>query len=653
MNFSNMSIRNKLLLGNGITTILLILLCGIVWSSINTLNSTSKMVTHTYEVIDNSNGLVTSMVDQETGLRGFAVGGQDDYLEPYIEGKEKFSKYLKTAKQLTSDNPTQQKRFDDVASDAANWQAYAEKMIDLRKDIRKGEEKNRKLHVLINSGIGKQQMDGLRNEISSGQFKKSGENILAGMVNMETGLRGFMLNREEGYLEPYISGKNSVLSVLNTIEGTILAINARSWINNYAEKAIALVRETSKFKDNQELYLEFSKKQGKQYMDGLRKKVSTITMEEQRLMGERQKAASDSSSLAVSVIIIGGLVVILFAILFGFIISKSITIPVKIAVNAAKKLSEGDLTFHIDQDKIAKNEIGVLLEALQTTTNNLKQIVVNISQASTSLGDSSNQLNNVTSNTAEGIREQLQMTDQVAVAMNEMTATVQEVAQNAGTAAELTSKANMETDTGIQVITGTIAIITKLEDEIVNTATRLTELSKEADNIGGILDVIRGIADQTNLLALNAAIEAARAGEQGRGFSVVADEVRSLAQRTQESTAEIQNLIERLQRGTNEAVTTMEKSREFVTSSVNEASKSGASLNSISNVIVQINDMNTQIASASEEQSVTAEQINQNVVAVNEISQQSTKDAESTVQSSIELSKLADKLNGTVSRFKV
>ncbi|MCP5076525.1 MAG: chemotaxis protein, partial [Psychromonas sp.] len=195
--------------------------------------------------------------------------------------------------------------------------------------------------------------------------------------------------------------------------------------------------------------------------------------------------------------------------------------------------------------------------------------------------------------------------------------------------------------------------INKLEGEIINTATRLTQLAEEADNIGSILDVIRGIADQTNLLALNAAIEAARAGEQGRGFAVVADEVRSLAQRTQESTQQIQGLIEGLQKGTSEAVITMDKSREFVTSSVKEASRSGDSLNDISAVIAKINDMNSQIASASEEQSATAEQINQNIVAVSEISQQSAKNAETTVESSNGLSKLADNLNGSVKQFKI
>ncbi|MCP4326250.1 MAG: chemotaxis protein, partial [Alteromonadales bacterium] len=270
MNIENISIQKKIIIGNTITSILLAVLCAVVWNVIMTLNTTSDMVEHTYKVIDNSNGLVNSMVDQETGLRGFAVGGQDDYLEPYIQGKKKFSNYLQTAKQLTSDNPTQQKRFDDVADAAASWQAYAERMIEIRKDIRKGEATNSELQTLISSGIGKRKMDGLRKEIASGQFGYMGDKILNAMVNMETGLRGFMLNRKDHYLEPYNEGKQTVLSSLASIQGTKLASHANEWIDNYAEKAITLVRKANKFKNRKELYQEFSKKQGKQYMDGLR-----------------------------------------------------------------------------------------------------------------------------------------------------------------------------------------------------------------------------------------------------------------------------------------------------------------------------------------------------------------------------------------------
>lgn len=510
MNISNMSIRNKLLLGNCITATIFIILFSVVWNSINTMDSTSKMVEHTYKVIDNSNGLVNAMVDQETGLRGFAIGGQNDYLEPYITGKDKFQLYLKTVKHLTSDNPAQQNRFDDVAKDAAGWQTYADRIITLRKNIREGEKSNQALKTLIASGIGKQKMDGLRAEITNGEFGYAGDDILAAMINMETGLRGFMLNRQEAFLEPYNAGRESLTKLLPSLNGTKLARNVNEWVNNYAEKAIVLVRKANQFKMMDDLYLELSQKQGKAYMDGLREKVATIVGVEKELMQQRKAASEEASSLAIMVIMVGGLITLITAFGSGVLIANSITGPIGRAVDAAEQLAKGDLTIQLEQG--GSNEVGTLINALQTTSDSLKRIIGNMASASEQLGSSSEQLTSITSSTSKGAQEQQHMTDQVAVAMNQMSISVQEVAQNAVHAAQFANEAHSEAQTGIAVVQGTIESINKLEGEISQTSSRLGQLEQEADNIGGILDVIRGIADQTNLLALNAAIEAARAG---------------------------------------------------------------------------------------------------------------------------------------------
>ncbi|MGF1742675.1 methyl-accepting chemotaxis protein [Vibrio profundum] len=333
MKISDLTIRSRLFAGNIITAVILITLCAIAWFSIQTLAQTERMVEHTHKVIKESNGLVNAMVDQETGLRGFAIGGQEEYLEPYISGKENFNDYLSTVKQLTSDNPAQQKRFDDIEKEARGWQAYAE----------------------------------------------------------------------------------------------------------------------------------------------------------------------------------------------------------------------------------------VGLDVVQQTINN----------------------------------------------------------------------------------------ISTLESETDATMPHLTDLSQEATNIGGILDVILGIADQTNLLALNAAIEAARAGEQGRGFAVVADEVRELAKRTQNSTTEIQTLIERLQKGTQGVVENIEKSSNIVKATVEKAQQSGGSFNTISDSIKQIHSMSTQIAEASAEQKTTAEQINQSVIEVSQISRSSVSNAEKTVESGQELVGLSSQFHDIVGEFSI
>lgn len=647
---SDFTIRSRLLFGNIVTIGIIAILCTVVWNSIRTMNQTDNMVTHTYNVIDHSNALVNAMVDQETGLRGYAIGGQEDYLEPYYAGKKAFSEHLDIVKNLTSDNPAQQARFDTVAADAASWQEYAQATIDLRANIYEGESYVNALKGLIASGIGKAQMDGIRAEVDIG-LHENGDELIKSMVNMETGLRGFMLNREEAFLEPYHDGKERIEQLLETMPQSRLTRNINGWIDDYATKAISLVREVNRYSSIDDLYRSLSKKQGKQYMDGLREKVAEIVAVEQVLMDQRKEAAASASNLALMVIAIGGISTAIFSFGFSALISKNITSQISAVIDIAKQLAKGDLTLKIE--KGADNEIGQLTNALKSTADSLKEIIGNMATASERLSSSSSQLTSITVSTNNGANEQMHMTDQVAVAMNQMSISVQEVAKNAVDTAQFASDANAEAKQGLAVVKETIESINTLETELDGTMGQLNDLAQEANNIGGILDVILDIAAQTNLLALNAAIEAARAGEQGRGFAVVADEVRGLAQRTQDSTSEIQSLIERLQSGTQDAVESMQKSSDIVRSSVVKAEKSGGAFDTITNSIGKIHDMSTQSASASEQQSVTVEQINQNVMSVNKISRESADGAEQTVESSQELVSLSEQLQGIVGQFKV
>jgi methyl-accepting chemotaxis protein len=283
----------------------------------------------------------------------------------------------------------------------------------------------------------------------------------------------------------------------------------------------------------------------------------------------------------------------------------------------------------------------------------LRDLIGGIRDSVVQIASAAEELSAVTEQTSAGVNSQKVETDQVATAMNEMSATVAEVARNAEQASRAASDADLEARDGDKVVGEAIAQIERLASEVGRSADAMTQLEQESDKIGKVMDVIKAVAEQTNLLALNAAIEAARAGEAGRGFAVVADEVRGLAQRTQQSTEEIENLVAGLQNGTRQVSSIMLSSRELTVSSVQLSRKAGTSLGSITQTVSNIQAMNQQIAAAAEEQSAVAEEISRSIVNVRDVSEQTASASEETAASSVELARLGGQLQTMVSHFRI
>ena len=301
----------------------------------------------------------------------------------------------------------------------------------------------------------------------------------------------------------------------------------------------------------------------------------------------------------------------------------------------------------------ARDEIGAMGEAFNHMIAKFKQSLHAVSDVTQQLNDVSDQVANVADSTLKAVVEQRTETDMVASAMNEMSATVQEVARHATQTAEASQGADDESKAGVLVAEEAIEGIKELIAEIESAAAVVQQVETDTASISAVLDVIKGIAEQTNLLALNAAIEAARAGEQGRGFAVVADEVRTLASRTQKSTEEIQNMIERLQHGVKNAVGAMAGAQGRATTGSNCVEKASQSLHVIAAEVATINDMNIQIATAAEEQSVVAEEINRNITTISTIAETTSAGATQTAQSSEELVRLTVELRRLVDQFKL
>nr|WP_122664123.1 methyl-accepting chemotaxis protein [Pseudomonas viridiflava] len=341
----------------------------------------------------------------------------------------------------------------------------------------------------------------------------------------------------------------------------------------------------------------------------------------------------------------------LLGLLAAWVMTQQIIAPLRETLAAAERIAKGDLSKDLQVQR--KDEMGQLQDSMQAMTLSLRQLISGISQGVAQITDAAQQLSAVTEQTSIGVNSQKDETDQVAAAMNEMTATVHEVARSAQDASQAAAQADQQAREGDQVVGQAIGQIEQLAEEVKKSTQAMNLLKLESDKIGGVLDVIKSVSQQTNLLALNAAIEAARAGEAGRGFAVVADEVRGLAQRTQQSTEEIEELIAALQSGTQQVATTLDNSRSLTDNSVQLSRRAGSALEQITRTVSTIQDMNLQIATASEEQSAVAEQINRNIISVRDVSEQTAAASDQTAASSLELARLGTHLQGLVAKFRV
>ncbi len=317
----------------------------------------------------------------------------------------------------------------------------------------------------------------------------------------------------------------------------------------------------------------------------------------------------------------------------------------------AVSLASGDLVPRVQLDN--KDEFTDLAQSFNSMADQFSDVIRQLETSIDILASSTEEMSMTSQETNQGVQQQQEQIEQVATAMTEMAATVQEVAKNASETAVATQGAHASATQGMELISHTKEVINSLTEEIDEATSVVHELAEDGEKIGGVLGVIKSIAEQTNLLALNAAIEAARAGENGRGFAVVADEVRTLASRTQESTEEIQTMIERLQSGTAKAVSVMLESKKRSESTVIETNKENDFLKKIAESVVNIDDMATHIASASEEQAAVADEISRNISNISHVTEQSAQSSFQISQSSEDLAKLASDIQVLISRFKV
>ncbi len=615
----------KIILANLATIIIFLIVCIVIFITMGQLSENQKWVSHTYEVISEGEELLSHMVDQETGMRGFLATGNEDYLEPYTNGKYEFAKVIAELKVTVNDNPTQVERLNKVERNALSWDdKAASQFIEIRREIKKYDEIHSKVLHRMTDAIGKNKMDAFRGAITSYRSKAISETVIQNMVNMETGLRGFISTGDVSFLEPYTLGKSNIQSALYELNSNKVTSMVNDWINNYAELQIKDVKDSLEYKNRSYLNDLLAKNIGKTYMDGIRVDISDFVDMENELLVVRGKDAESKKNAANLVILFGSIIASLVALFLSVLLTKTITKqiggePDEIA-KIVEKVATGDLNVYFDQ-RVA---IGIY-RSMKIMVNKLSGIVSTVSSGSEQIVSASSQLAIGNQDLSTRTEQQATALEETSAAIEEMNSSIRSNADNTITANQLSKDVSVKADEG--------------SDSVSQMITSMNEISDSSNRISDIIEVINNIAFQTNLLALNASIEAARAGEQGKGFAVVAVEVRKLAKRSDKAAAEIGGIIK--------------SSNKKVSEGVDIASVAGEMLKEITSAVQKVTVLVGEISASSQEQLSSVDQIDKTLSSLDENTQKNAALVEEASASTEELSAQAIELNRNIKFFKV
>ncbi len=670
--FRNIKIRTKIMSG---FALLLLLLMLVSVMAISSLSSTKADVAEVVEIRQpmafKSMELLDTLERSARSLGFYLLSKDEDDKQAYIENKNKVSQLLEELKSLpiVSRDDEVKQQVASIEQSVLKYNGYQKTMIELAEDQSKNipgmmfaaqnlNPVSQQMLQLVTQAILSEEEE----EASAKRKKILNEfnNLRYAWANAMSGVRAYLAFRMQIAADEYYLYANSCKEIANKLlkHGDDLNLDQSDSITQF----ISLL---DKFTTNFEL-LKKSHSSEKWRTDGylIKTELGPLLGElseqlNKLVLSQRDKTVNVGQDVLkqVSTTVNIVLALLVFGLAAGVgstvIVNFVVSVPLNKIVIAMQDIAsgDGDLTQRLYAN--GKNELADLAKAFNLFVEKIQMTMGKVTDATAHLASASEEMAVITSDTTEGVVRQQRETELVATALNEMTATAHEMAQNAASASSLANNANEQAQHGKVVIGDTIQSIDKLAGEVENTAGAIHRLVENTDEIGSILEVIQAIAEQTNLLALNAAIEAARAGEQGRGFAVVADEVRTLASRTRESTDEIRIMIEKLQDGAKAAEHVMVQSQNEAKLSVSKADQAGAALVQITNAVVEINSVNYEIAAAAEQQGTVAEDVNQNVVNITTIANDSATAADGLSTSSQDLARLSAELQVLVSSFKI
>lgn len=629
MKFGNMSLKGKIISGSCLPLILVAILVVVAVLSVNSLQESSHWVDHTHGVVQEAMKIEAAAVDMETGMRGFLLAGKEEFLGPYNKGGERFHKLVEELKKTVNDNPAQVQLLGEIEQTINQWKTnVTEPAIALRKEIGHADTMN-DMADLVGEAKGKvyfdkfrdqiktfiqreeklmtQRKDAVESAVASGDVTiaqvtdaskmvdhthnviATGNQILASAVDMETGMRGYLLSGKDAFLDPYKAGQKQFNKLVASLSKTVddnpaqvqllgeMKSTIDGWQDKVTEDQIELRRSIGDAKTMDDMADLVGQAKGKVYFDKFRDQIKTFREREETLMSARQAEADETASRTYYVLIFGALLTILIAFVISYFLGKAITRPIDRII--------GDLNENSDQ----------------------------VASASGQVSSSSQSL-------AEGASEQAASIEETSSSLEEMSSMTKQNADNAGQADTLMKEAN-------QVVGQANGSMTELTGS-------MEEICKASEETSKIIKTIDEIAFQTNLLALNAAVEAARAGEAGAGFAVVADEVRNLAMRAAEAAKNTADLIEGTVKKVNDGSDLVTKTNEAFTQVAESAEKVGALVG--------------EIAAASSEQAQGINQVSTAVADMDKVTQQNAANAEESASASEEMSAQAELMKTSV-----